>query len=61
MIPHRNNGTGQANGGRRIPDRRTAALTDAARELLARRSPVSHLLENVMPSQQAGSLEGIAQ
>jgi hypothetical protein len=37
-----------------------AGLTDAARELLARRCPVSHLLENVMPRSRAGRRVDIA-
>jgi hypothetical protein len=58
-IPHRNNGTGWATGPPH-PDRRTADLTDAARELLARRHPVSHPFENVMSSADVISCMDIA-
>jgi hypothetical protein len=48
-MPHRNNGLAGRNAASPQQWTPDAGLTDAARELLARRCPVSHLLKNVMP------------
>ena len=59
-MPHRNNGPAGRKAAAReywTPD---AGFTDAARELLARRCPVSHLLENVMAWSRAGRREDVA-